>query len=156
KRALIHEYYTPAVLCAEVARVVRPLLPGLANEDGHVWALEPSAGIGRFIDAFTGPQFTAIDWHAVEYSAVSAALLRAAFPDVELFEGSFEKWVASNDQRASGRVNLVVANPPYGERGPSQYDDSDKRYQRKADGTENDAYAYFLRRAQDLLAPKGL
>ena len=36
-RGLIHEYYTPTRVCAEVARVVKPLLAGLAVE-GQVLA----------------------------------------------------------------------------------------------------------------------
>ncbi len=76
ERGLIHEYYTPSRVTAEVARVVAPLLPALAR-DGLVEALEPSAGIGRFVRAFEGTGFELVRWHAVEYSAVSAAMLRA-------------------------------------------------------------------------------
>ncbi|MEO0602007.1 MAG: hypothetical protein AAF211_11270, partial [Myxococcota bacterium] len=35
-KALLHEYYTPIEVTDEVARLVRPLVPGLANEDGVV------------------------------------------------------------------------------------------------------------------------
>jgi len=44
--------------------VVKPLLPGLAVE-GQVLALEPSAGIGRFVRVFTGPGFEPVRWLAV-------------------------------------------------------------------------------------------
>src|SRR5262249_17363469 len=50
-RGLIHEYYTPTKVAREVARVVRPLIEDLPKSDGVVLALEPSAGIGRFVQA---------------------------------------------------------------------------------------------------------
>ena len=46
--ALIHEYHTPPDLCLELARVLRPFLP-----NGPLRALEPSAGIGRFVNALS-------------------------------------------------------------------------------------------------------
>ncbi len=50
-RGLIHEYYTPTLVAREVARVIRPLLSDLPKVDGALLALEPSAGIGRFVQA---------------------------------------------------------------------------------------------------------
>ena len=70
ERGLIHEYYTPTRVAREVARVVAPLLPDL-EVDGVVNALEPSAGIGRFLHAFGGPEFEALRWHVIEWSALS-------------------------------------------------------------------------------------
>ncbi|MBK6579914.1 MAG: hypothetical protein IPG17_27775 [Sandaracinaceae bacterium] len=52
ERQLIHDYYTPRIVCDAIARAVAPLLPALAGADGAVRALEPSAGIGRFPSAF--------------------------------------------------------------------------------------------------------
>ncbi|MBK6579913.1 MAG: N-6 DNA methylase [Sandaracinaceae bacterium] len=66
-----------------------------------------------------------------------------------MFVGPFERWVADNDDE---RFELVVANPPYGERGPAKTEDPDRSYRLPVDN----AYAYFLRRTQDLLAPQGL
>ncbi|MBK6812831.1 MAG: N-6 DNA methylase [Sandaracinaceae bacterium] len=128
-----------------------PLLPALAGADGAVRALEPSAGIGRFPSAFAAhaPKVPAIRWQAVEYSKLSATLLQALFPDLPVFVGPFERWVADNDDE---RFDLVVANPPYGERGPAKTEDPDRSYRLPVDN----AYAYFLRRTLDLLAPNGL
>ncbi len=150
KVGLIHEYYTPRTVTEEIARVVSPLLRGLAGADGRVHALEPSTGIGRFIEAFRGER--SIEWHAVEFSPVSAALFRAAFPGVELTEGPFERWAAQHARP----VNLVIANPPYGTRDYSFTEDPDRAYQQRSDGTLTDAYAYFLRRAQDMVVAGGL
>ena len=142
-RGLIHEFYTPAAVCAEVARVVEPLLPA-----GEVQALEPSAGIGRFIRAFEGQP--RVRWQAVEYSELSARMLAALRPDLNLFSGSFERWVREKESAWSGRLQLVVSNPPYGARGASISEDPNREYREKL------AYHYFLRRALDLLAPDGL
>ncbi len=49
ERGLIHEYYTPTKVAREVARVIQPLLPALPTADRTVLALDPSAGIGRFV-----------------------------------------------------------------------------------------------------------
>ncbi|MFH1463541.1 MAG: SNF2-related protein, partial [Pseudomonadota bacterium] len=149
ERGLIHEYYTPTRVCAEVARVVRPLLPDLAVE-GQVLALEPAAGIGRFVRALTGPGFEPIHWLAVEWSELSARMLQAIRPDLALFTGPFERWVRAHGAEYQGRLNLLVANPPYGARGSAITEDPERAYREKA------AYAYFLRRGLDMLAPDGL
>ena len=149
-RALIHEYYTPSPLVAEIARVTQPLLPDLVGLDGVIRAIEPSAGIGRFILAFDALGGAPIRWTAVEYSALAAALLAAVRPGLTVFTGPFERWVAQHWDEEVGRVNLVVSNPPFGQRGEAAFEDRDRSYREKT------AMAYFLRRGLDLLAPGGL
>ncbi len=149
-RGLIHEYYTPSALVTEIARVTRPLLPDLVGLDGVIRALEPSAGIGRFILAFDALGGAPIRWTAVEYSALAAALLSAVRPGLTVFTGPFERWVAQHWDEEVGRVNLVVSNPPFGQRGEAAFEDRDRSYREKS------AMAYFLRRGLDLLAPGGL
>jgi len=149
-RGLIHEYYTPSKVTDEVARVIRPLLPELAGPDGTVLTLEPSAGIGRFVRSLSDPEFNALRWLVVEWSELSARMLQAIRPDLAVFNGPFERWVREHGDEYAGRLNLVVANPPYGQRGASVTEDPVRAYR------EKQAYAYFLRRALDLLAPTGL
>ncbi len=50
---LINEYYTPTILADAIADASDPLLPLLAGTDGVVQAIEPAAGIGRLIRAFS-------------------------------------------------------------------------------------------------------
>ena len=57
---LIHEYYTPQVIADAIATTLCPILPELAGHDGIIRALEPSAGIGRLIRAFTPQQCLAL------------------------------------------------------------------------------------------------
>jgi len=149
-RGLIHEYYTPTAVVDEVARMVQPLMGTLPRQEGKVLALEPSAGIGRFIQAASGPGFDDLDWTAVEWSELSSSMLGALRPDVELTVGPFEAWVRDEGHRYAGRFGLLLGNPPYGKRGSALTEDPDRSYRERA------AYAYFLRRGLDLLAPGGL
>ena len=150
RRGMIHEFYTPTIVAQAIAQVLRPMLPNLPRHDGSVWALEPSAGIGRMVHACSGAGFESLRWTAVEYSQVSARLLSAVRPDVTVFAGPFERWISENEEAVRGKVGFVVSNPPYGARGASITEDADRSYR------ERKAYAYFMRRALDLLAPEGV
>jgi hypothetical protein len=116
-RGLIHEFYTPTKVAAEVARVVRPLVPELPKVDGRVLALEPSAGIGRFVRAASGDGFESLLWLVIEWSELSSRMLQALRPDLAVYQGPFERWVRELGSDYAGRIGLVLANPPYGARG---------------------------------------
>ncbi|MDP2316561.1 MAG: SNF2-related protein [Pseudomonadota bacterium] len=148
ERGLIHEFYTPTKVTREVARVVAPLVDSLPMDGNSVHALEPSAGIGRFLHAFAN--VPGLTWHAVEWSELSARMLKALRPDLDLTNAPFERWVREKGAGAAGRLGLVVSNPPYGIRGASIAEDPERAYREKM------AYHYFLRRGLDLLAPDGL
>ncbi len=111
-------------------------------------ALEPSAGIGRFLRAFES--VPGLTWHAVEWSELSARMLHVLRPDVDLMLAPFERWVREKGPAAQGKLGLVVSNPPYGIRGGSIAEDPDRAYR------ERMAYHYFLRRGLDLLGSDGL
>jgi hypothetical protein len=156
---LVHEYYTPPPITESLAELLCPFLPELAGNDGVVRALEPSAGIGRQIFSFSprrclaleaGGKIKKLAWTAVEFSKVSATLLRALRPDVDLYHMPFERWVREHGSRFQGTISFIVANPPYGERGEMAREDPDEFYKEKR------AYAYFMRRALDLLVPGGI
>ena len=145
--ALIHEYYTPPLLCFELARVMRPLIARLGGKE--VRALEPSAGIGRFVHALSLEGFERVRWTAVEYSKVSAEILRNLRPDCQVVQGSFESFVSKEESALVGKLHLVVTNPPYGERGATMAEDKNPAYRLR------NAYPYFVFRSADLLAPLG-
>jgi hypothetical protein len=86
----------------------------------------------------------------VEFSRVSSTLLRVLRPDVHVENRSFEDWVVREGPRYRGTLSLVVSNPPYGERGVMGREDTDEFYK------ERRAFAYFSRRAPDLLVPGGI
>lgn len=153
-KALVHEYYTPSLVTQEVARVIRPLMAGLPaeGEDGKVIALEPSAGIGRFVRALVGDGFSHnLDWRVVEMSPLSARMLQALRPDIVVHNTSFEEWFSKHGAEDDGRVGLVVMNPPYGPRGASIAFDTARGYNKI-----KEAYRYFMKRGLNMLAPGGL
>ena len=78
------------------------------------------------IHAFASPGFAALSWTAVEYSRVSAKLLAAVRPDITVFEGPFERWLASHETEVTGKVGLVVSNPSDGVGGASVTEDASK------------------------------
>ncbi|MFO0578989.1 MAG: DEAD/DEAH box helicase [Polyangia bacterium] len=147
--ALIHEYYTPRAVCRAIARLVTPLLGSVPALDRPLLALEPAAGVGRFLDAFEA-EGAALRWVACEFSKPSARILSALHPTATVFVGPFEQWVNAQVGKLGQRLGLVVSNPPYGERGASVTLDRDRNYRIVA------AAPYFLRRSLDLLAKGGL
>jgi superfamily II DNA or RNA helicase len=149
-RQLIHAYFTPPAICAEIARLVQPLLGGLVATDGRVHALEPAVGIGRFPLALSGRGFESVTWHCVEFSRLSYKMFHALRPDIDLYQGPFEGWVAEHGADFAGRLKLVISNPPYGQRSYATTQDPDRRYRTKR------ADHYFLRRGLDLLGAGGL
>ena len=159
---LIHEYYTPSKVAQAIGELVCPLLDGIKGKDGRILALEPSAGIGRLIHGVERarcPNKPPIDWITVEFSKVSSAILPRLWPQHVHHAGSFEAWIDRNSTEHAGQwkpdfyhqVQLVVSNPPYGERGLSRRQDRVSEYK-----AERMAYAYFMRRCLDLLVPRGV
>lgn len=147
KAGLIHEYYTPSIVAQAVASMVLGKLDTLpTTHSGQVLALEPSAGIGRFLRYLVGEK--RLVWTAVELSELSSLLAMYLYPTVELHRGSFESWAAAHAASMAGRVGLVVANPPYGNRGAERVEDPNRAYSvyRKS------IYHYFMARVSDLCA----
>jgi hypothetical protein len=157
---LIHEYYTPS---SDRQGARRDAVPAArrARRAPTVWcrALEPSAGIGRLIRGFS-PRRASRSRPAARSRRSSGPpsnsrrsarrLLRALRPDVDLYHMPFERWIREESARLRGTISLVVSNPPYGERGAMAREDPDEFYKEKR------AYAYFMRRALDLLVPGGI
>src|SRR5690606_15487041 len=114
-----HEFYTPTRVSREVARVIAPLVDELPKADGVVLALEPAAGIGRFVQAASGRDFEDLRWLVVEWSELSARMLQALRDDLDVYNGPFERWVREHGAEYAGRLGLVLSNPPYGQRGAS-------------------------------------
>ncbi len=165
KFGLVHEYYTPTKLTVAVADALSAFLPDLTGRDGVIRALEPAAGIGRFMLALRNAagELPPIRWTAIELSTIAAKMLPHLFPDADVFAGSFEEWLHKQTSRGGvpatgvevtardqGKFRLLVANPPYGKRGLTAKWDQAPEY------AEREAFAYFLRRGLDLLAPYGV
>jgi hypothetical protein len=64
----------------------------------------------------------------------------------------FERWIHQESRAAfAASINLILSNPPYGERGAMALEDPDEFV-----SSERTAFAYFMRRALDLLVPGGV
>jgi predicted RNA methylase len=147
-KALVDEYFTPPALAVALAALLVAIVP-LSTLSGP--ALEPSAGIGRFLGAFAArPEMAGLSWFAVEYSRLSAEICRLLYPFAQVFNQPFEQWLVDTYNQIAGTLALVVTNPPYGKRGANKTIDPDKDYR------EEIAYLYFIRRAFDLLRPCGV
>jgi hypothetical protein len=147
---LLDEYYTPSNVAADVVRVIREKWEASLPRHNGLQALEPSAGIGRFIRAAADGGLTA-HWTAIEFSNVSARMLQASMPHVEVNHSSFEKWAQGGFGGLWGKIGLILSNPPYPtSRGDRAAQDFATEYNEPA------AFIYFIRRALDALAPKGI
>ncbi len=157
KRGLIHEYYTPPAVADAIARELVRLAPP-PRAGSKLQVLEPSAGIGRFVDALEGAfPANSLRWELVEYSAVSAKLLSARFfmRDPSRFRvhaGSFESWAKDYPLEETDpdlQFDLIASNPPYGPRGASLAEDGLGQHFKAS-------YPYFVWRSLGLLAPGGV
>lgn len=145
-KALVDEYYTPPEVCRAIAAAVARL-----SGDWDGLALEPAAGIGRFVSAFqANPVFSGLRWHAVEYSKLSALILSRLIANAIILNAPFEQWIVDNWNQLAGQFALAVTNPPYGKRGANKTIDPDRSYR------EEVAYAYFIRRSFDSLRRGGI
>jgi len=107
-----YEYYTPVTLVDAIYATAAPLLKSAENQLGQLIALEPSAGIGRFVE----PMTENIKWTLVELQPQQNVVLQALFPQARLHPSSFEHWANKNAAALGGSFNMIVANPPYGRR----------------------------------------
>ena len=152
--ALAHEWYTSYRLADAIADATSRFLPELADGRGRLKALEPSAGVGRFIDAFNRRcTDVSIRWWAVELNRVAAEIIRRTQPKTTVFSGPFEGFNARAPEHL-GTWNLLVANPPFGSQSKIRVYASEDPAREYAE--ERYDYAYFLRRGLDALAYNGI
>jgi len=147
---LLNEFYTPSSLAEDVWKAIKPLAKEFRGDDGRIRALEPSVGIGRFVEPTIGEK---IDWTLVEQSAVSALLAERLYPNAEFYRSSFQKAAHTNDERWKRHFNLVLANPPYSKGGDYILDDPNSKTNREFG---KNAYLYFVLRTAEFLAKDGL
>lgn len=146
-KSLLDEYFTPLAVTREIVRTVARIATGPLEGK----ALEPAAGIGRLLLAAEGnPAFGGLSWTAVEFSTLTAAILRKVFPSVAVYNEAFESFIQREYESLAGQVAFAFTNPPFGVRGANKTLDRDKEYR------EDIAYVYFARRTLDLLKPGGI
>ena len=117
--AITYEYYTPFSLTYSIRQKILPIIMGkkegflkVPKWDKKYLALEPSAGIGRFVDPFYTKDF---QWNSIEPSVTSAKMLLALYPEAMTNITTFDKWAFRN--KPVGIYSLILGNPPYKKRG---------------------------------------
>lgn len=144
-KGLLSEYYTPQ----NIVNKMWDLTKQYVNTNGAK-VLEPSVGIGRFIE--NAPENTSFD--AVEMNPVSAMITKILYPDTNVTTGEFqERFIDKTNNKPMKSVNpeydIVIGNPPYG-----QYAG---RYKGMGEGKKYSRLeAYFINRGLDSLKENGI
>lgn len=144
-KGLLSEYYTPQ----NIVNKMWDLTKQYVETDGAK-VLEPSVGIGRFLE--NAPKNTSFD--IVEMNPVSAEITKILYPDANVTTGEFqERFINKENNTPVKKVNpeydIVIGNPPYG-----QYSG---RYKGMGEGKKfSRLEAYFINRGLDSLKENGV
>ena len=125
EEAILYEYYTPYELTYSIRQKILPFINGkekgllkVPKWKGKYLALEPSAGIGRFVDPFYTSDF---QWNTIEPSIQSAKVLMALYPESKTNIVKFDEWAFTNNP--IGVYSMILGNPPYNKRGADIQED---------------------------------
>lgn len=144
-KGLLSEYYTPD----NVVKKMWDLTEQYINTNGAN-VLEPSVGIGRFIEH--APEGT--HFEAVEMNPVSAKITSLLYPNADVKVGEFqERFIDTTKNKPVKNVtpeyDIVIGNPPYGA--------YSGRYKGLGEGKGIDKFeTYFITRGLDLLKENGV
>lgn len=143
-QGLRHQFFTPLDVCRAMWALAQRAVIGPVDT-----ALEPSVGVGRFLQ--TTPRGVKPAWTTVEADPLLSELVVAGHPGTwhftETFEEHYTAWAALPDEERP-YYSVVVMNPPYPDR-PER--------DRKLDGRDwGKAHTYFVERASQMLRPGGV
>lgn len=144
-KGLLSEYYTPQNIVDKMWDLTAQYV-----ETNGAKVLEPSVGIGRFLE--NAPQNTNFD--VVEMNPVSAKITKILYPDANVTTGEFqEKFIDKANNKPVKSVtpeyDIVIGNPPYG-----QYAG---RYKGMGEGKKHSRLeSYFINRGLDSLKENGI
>jgi len=143
-RGVLDEYYTSERIVDAVAEILSKYIKPNTNTR----ALEPSVGIGNFIDALPNKG----EIVSFEINETTARIAKILHPNIEVnlrpFETEFidEK---GNKKPMPSKYDIVVGNPPYGQhRGKYKGLGEESRISRYED--------YFVKRGLDVLNENGI
>lgn len=144
-RGLLDQFFTPLSACRAMWSLAQRALGGRTVQ----YALEPSAGIGRFLQAAPDAQ-DGINWTLVERDPLLASFAQVVWPDAQVVQDLFERY-AVHVLGQAGRFDLVLMNPPYGD-----WTSIGKQADPAAARIVGDLQSYFLLRGIEVLAPGGV
>lgn len=144
-KGLLSEYYTPKNVVKKMWDLTSQYI-----ETNGANALEPSVGIGRFLE--NAPDN--INFDVVEMNPVSAKITELLYPNANVEVGEFQKRfinpkTSTPVKEVTPEYDIVIGNPPYG-----QYSG---RYKGLGEGKGISRFeTYFIKRGLDLLKDNGV
>ena len=145
-RGILDEYYTDG----KIVDAVRMLIAPYFNANKPVRVLEPSVGVGNFIEAARELQTS--DVVAFEINDTTARIAKVLYPNVDVNLRSFETEFIDDEGKKKPlpqKYNLVIGNPPYGShRGLYKGLGEESKIARYED--------YFVKRSLDVLEDGGV
>ncbi len=145
-RGILDEYYTDGKIVDAVNMLITPYFKGAKG----VRVLEPSVGVGNFIEAVNNIPTSEIQ--AFEINDTTARIAKILYPDIDVNLRSFETEFideSGNKKTLPKKFNLVIGNPPYGShRGLYKGLGEESKIARYED--------YFVKRSLDVLSDGGV
>lgn len=152
-RGVLDEYYTPRGVVSFVKRVLDGL-PEIGDAKRPALILEPSVGVGNFLDGITNLASRSALIRAYEVNEISARIAKVLHPEANVRIAPFESLFmdergGKRKPESMGEYDLVLGNPPYGDhRGKYRGLGEEPRIARYED--------YFVKRSLDLLREGGV
>lgn len=145
-RGILDEYYTDGKIVDAVNLLIAPYF----NSSTPIRVLEPSVGIGNFIQAVNNIPTSEVV--AFEINETTARIAKILYPDVDVNLRSFETEFideSGNKKPIPQKYSLVIGNPPYGShRGLYKGLGEESKIARYED--------YFVKRSLDVLDEGGV
>ena len=152
-RGVLDEYYTPRGVVSFVKRVLDGL-PEIGDAKRPALILEPSVGVGNFLDGIPKLANRSALIRAYEVNEISARIAKVLHPEANVRIAPFESLFmdergGKRKPESMGEYDLVLGNPPYGDhRGKYRGLGEEPSIARYED--------YFVKRSLDLLREGGV
>ena len=152
-RGVLDEYYTPRGVVSFVKRVLDGL-PEIGDAKRPALILEPSVGVGNFLDGIPKLANRSALIRAYDVNEISARIAKVLHPEANVRIAPFESLFMDDrggkrKPESMGEYDLVLGNPPYGDhRGKYRGLGEEPKIARYED--------YFVKRSLDLLREGGV
>lgn len=156
-RGILDEYYTNT----KIVNAIGNLIKGLFNGKGDIKVLEPSIGTGNFLSLLSKLGVKS-DVTAFEINRTTAGISAINYPNAKIYNRSYEtefvdeKGEQKNIVGRYGKYDLVIGNPPYGERSGYIKGLASSKDENVEEAKINKWEDYFVKRSLDQLRESGI
>lgn len=156
-RGILDEYYTNT----KIVNAIGNLIKGLFNGKGDIKVLEPSIGTGNFLSLLSKLGVKS-DVTAFEINRTTAGISAINYPNAKIYNRSYEtefvdeKGEQKNIVGRYGKYDLVIGNPPYGERSGYIKGLASSKDENVEEAKINKWEDYFVKRSLDQLREGGI